>query len=213
MSANVYRRDFAGGAVAANANQSGSFTINFGKMYLNETGAAVSSVTLGATAGTVLRLIPMIIQQPQSRMVAQGNAITFQVVVTAQNPLTYQWSHNGAPIVAATNATLLITNVQPSQAGLYAVAITNSFAGVVSAPAALAVMSSTGPGAPGFTSNRFGFTVNAASSLVIVMEACTNLANPAWSPVQTNTFAGESAYFSDSRWTNYPARFYRLRWP
>jgi hypothetical protein len=93
------------------------------------------------------------------------------------------------------------------------VAITNSFAGVVSAPAVLAVMSSTGPGAPSITSNRFGFTVNAASGLVIVMEACTNLANPAWSSVQTNTFAGQSAYFSDSRWMNYPARFYRLRWP
>ena len=49
--------------------------------------------------------------------------------------------------------------------------------------------------------------------LVIVEEACTNLANPIWSPVSTNTLTGGSSYFSDPQWTNFPARFYRLRSP
>ena len=35
------------------------------------------------------------------------------------------------------------------------------------------------------------------SGLVIVVEACTNLANPVWSPVETNTLTGGSSYFSD----------------
>jgi hypothetical protein len=39
------------------------------------------------------------------------------------------------------------------------------------------------------------------------------LANPVWSPLQTNTLTGGSCYFSDSQWTNYPGRFYRLRSP
>jgi hypothetical protein len=61
--------------------------------------------------------------------------------------------------------------------------------------------------------NQFGFTITGTSNLVIVVEACTSLANPAWSPVATNTLTDGTSYFSDPRWTNYPTRFYRLRAP
>ena len=47
----------------------------------------------------------------------------------------------------------------------------------------------------------------------MVVEACRNLADPAWSPVGTNPLPGGSSYFSDPRWTNYTRRFYRLRSP
>ena len=69
------------------------------------------------------------------------------------------------------------------------------------------------PGSLGVGTNRFGFTITGASNLVIVVEASTNLANPAWSPLVMYTLTSGSAYFSDPQWTNYPARFYRLRWP
>ena len=65
----------------------------------------------------------------------------------------------------------------------------------------------------GVQTNQFGFNITGSSNLVIVVEACTNLANPVWQPVQTNTLTGGSSYFSDPQWTNYPARFYRLRSP
>jgi len=65
----------------------------------------------------------------------------------------------------------------------------------------------------GVRTNRFGFSITGASNLVIVVEACANPANPAWSPVGTNTLTGGSSYFSDPQWTNYPARCYRLRSP
>jgi hypothetical protein len=61
--------------------------------------------------------------------------------------------------------------------------------------------------------NRFGFTIVGPSNLVIVVEAATNPANPAWLAVGTNTLTQGASYFSDLRWTNYPARFYRLRAP
>jgi hypothetical protein len=63
----------------------------------------------------------------------------------------------------------------------------------------------------GVRTNQFGFTITGTSNLVIVVEACTNLAQPAWSPVGTNNLVGGSSYFSDPVWTNYPGRFYRLR--
>jgi hypothetical protein len=59
--------------------------------------------------------------------------------------------------------------------------------------------------------NQFGFNINWATGQTVAVEACTNLANPAWQPVQTNTLMTGTAYFSDPQWTNYPNRFYRLR--
>jgi len=69
----------------------------------------------------------------------------------------------------------------------------------------------TGEGSFGVQTNQFGFNIVWANDLVVVVEACTDLANPVWTPVGTNTLTGGSSYFSDSEWTNYPGRFYRLR--
>jgi hypothetical protein len=71
----------------------------------------------------------------------------------------------------------------------------------------------TGDASFGVRTNRFGFTITGASNLVLVVEAATNLAHPAWVPVGTNTLTGGASYFSDPEWTNHPARFYRLRSP
>jgi hypothetical protein len=65
----------------------------------------------------------------------------------------------------------------------------------------------------GVRTNRFGFTIAGSKGLVIVVEACTNLANHVWLPVGTNSLTSGSSYFSDPQWTNYPARLYRVRSP
>jgi hypothetical protein len=65
----------------------------------------------------------------------------------------------------------------------------------------------------GARTNQFGFSITGPSNLVVVVEASAGLANPTWHPLQTNTLDGGSFYFGDSRWTNYPGRFYRLRSP
>ena len=65
----------------------------------------------------------------------------------------------------------------------------------------------------GVQTNQFGFNISWASGQTVVVEVCTNLSNPDWQPVQTNTLTGGTAYFSDPQWTNYPGRFYRLRSP
>ena len=65
----------------------------------------------------------------------------------------------------------------------------------------------------GVRTNRFGFNIAGTSNIVVVVEASTNLANPVWSALGTNTLSGGPFYFSDPQWTNYPSRFYRLRWP
>jgi Fe-S cluster assembly iron-binding protein IscA len=63
----------------------------------------------------------------------------------------------------------------------------------------------------GVLTNRFGFIISWATNTSVVVEGCTNLAKPVWSPLQANTLSGGSSYFSDPQWTNYRSRFYRLR--
>ena len=67
-------------------------------------------------------------------------------------------------------------------------------------------------GGAGVRTNQFGFTFTSTNNQIIV-EACTNFVDPVWQPIQTNTLTGGTSYFSDSQWTNYPGRFYRLRSP
>ena len=61
--------------------------------------------------------------------------------------------------------------------------------------------------------NELGFNIAWASSMTVAVEACTNLANPVWSPLETNTLTSDTLYFCDPDWTNHPARFHRVRWP
>jgi len=65
----------------------------------------------------------------------------------------------------------------------------------------------------GVRAGQFGFNISGNRDLVIVVEACTNLSNPVWTPVGTNTLTGGSSYFSDSHWADHTTRAYRLRSP
>lgn len=57
----------------------------------------------------------------------------------------------------------------------------------------------------------FGFNISWASGQRFVVEASSNLSTPDWQVLLTNTLATGTAYFSDTQWTNYPSRFYRVR--
>ena len=65
----------------------------------------------------------------------------------------------------------------------------------------------------GVRTNRFCFNITGTTNIPIVVEACTNLASASWTPLQSCTITNGSIYFSDPQWTNYPARFYRIRSP
>ena len=60
-------------------------------------------------------------------------------------------------------------------------------------------------------SNRFGFALSAASNMVVVVEAATNVNQVSWVPLQTNTLTSSVSYLGDPQWTNFPVRFYRVR--
>jgi len=66
-------------------------------------------------------------------------------------------------------------------------------------------------GGLGMRNNQFQFTISWAANTIVVVEACTDLANPVWCPMATNTLNGGSACFSDPQCMNYPVRYYRIR--
>ena len=61
--------------------------------------------------------------------------------------------------------------------------------------------------------NQYGFNIAWASGQTVVVEACADLANPVWQPVQTNTLTSDSVCFSDPQWANYLARLLPLPFP
>jgi hypothetical protein len=60
-------------------------------------------------------------------------------VALADTPLRYQWQREDSNILGATNATLVLSNVQPAQGGRYAVVISDDYSSFVTPPARLTV--------------------------------------------------------------------------
>lgn len=82
-----------------------------------------------------------ILAQPQSRIVAIGDNLTFTVFASGTGPLTYQWRFEGANIPGATSASFAVTNAQTSDSGNYSVVVTDSNSSLTSADATLSVLS------------------------------------------------------------------------
>ena len=74
---------------------------------------------------------------PHSATVRAGSSITlYALAATIGSPLSYQWQFNGASIGDATAASLVLSNVQPADAGSYTVVVTNT-TGALTSPAAI----------------------------------------------------------------------------
>jgi len=84
-------------------------------------------------------LAPSIDAQPLPQLVAVGDTASFTVEVSGTPEPGLQWFLDGSPVSGATSATLVLDNVQLSQAGNYTVTATNSEGSATSAPALLTV--------------------------------------------------------------------------
>jgi hypothetical protein len=83
--------------------------------------------------------LPAITAQPQDRVAPTNGNVSFSVTVCGTPPFTYQWRFNGENILNATNATLNLLNVTPTNAGLYGVVVSNPAGSTPSAAASLIV--------------------------------------------------------------------------
>ena len=125
------------------------------RQYITRTWQATDCCSNTTTCSQTVTLIdgscpPVILDQPLSRVVTQGQGATFSVIATGAPPLTYQWrfAPDGtavdAAIPGATNATLVLSNVQSANAGFYFVVVSSAFGVTRSAEASLGAKSGSG---------------------------------------------------------------------
>jgi uncharacterized repeat protein (TIGR01451 family) len=102
--------------------------------------AALAVAWLSGAQPAPAQLAPFITQEPADRIALTGGTVSFTVGVTGDSPLTYQWYHNFLQLIPeGTNATLVLTNIRPADAGTYDVQITNPFGSANSREAVLVV--------------------------------------------------------------------------
>jgi hypothetical protein len=124
--------------------------------------------------------------------------------------LSYQWYDNGVAIANATNATLTLTGIQFTNAGLYSVVVSNAFGSVTNA-AEQVVVNPAGVSLglyPGITvSGVVGFTYN-------IQESTGLSSTDVWTTVATLTLMEPTELWVDvtanTRSPGNPQRFYRV---
>jgi hypothetical protein len=98
----------------------------------------IGSVTSTAAALT-LQFAPQITTQPTNQTVTSGQSATFTVAATGTPAPTYQWQKNSVNISGATVSALTLNNVQPADAGVYTVLVSNVAGNVTSDAVSLTV--------------------------------------------------------------------------
>ncbi len=127
-----------------NAAKAGSYTVQIS----NESGEILSEPIVLTVSGS-----PEILSSPEAASLLVGGNHTFTVDAEGTGTLTYQWLRNGSPISGAVSSSLVLTNLQPSNSGLYSVIVGNAFGSVETTPVALVVNTITGVRHTGFTPN------------------------------------------------------------
>jgi hypothetical protein len=150
------------------------------------TPSEIQSIFNAGVSGKCNQPVPAtIFEQPPGQIVTMGQTATLQVHAGGTSPLSYQWNFQGTNIAGATNASLVLTNVQMSQAGDYSVLVTNTYGSMLSSnatlvvnfpPAKIGVINSTGSAGQVVTvpvvltangnENAMGFSLNFPPSLL-----------------------------------------------
>ena len=76
--------------------------------------------------------VPFITTQPRDQSVLPAGTMTNRVVAMGSAPLKYQWRRSATNLFGATNATLVLSDIQSNNAGSYAVVVSNSYGSVTS---------------------------------------------------------------------------------
>lgn len=97
---------------------------------------SVDSVESSEAILTIL-LKPVIIKQPENIIGAIGGNVTFKVVATGSEPLSYQWKKDGAVMFNQTSDTLSLTNISNANLGNYSCVISNAIGSIESNSASL----------------------------------------------------------------------------
>lgn len=148
---------------------------------------------------------PTITAGPQGTNANPGRNATLSVSATGTAPFTYQWYLNGAALPGQTQATLVVTNAQPSSVGQYYAQVSNGAGSALSSAAQLNVTTNWSLVSPQIVNHKFQFTLLGLTNQSYVIDYSSNLVN--WIPLQTNP----PSVVIDPAAPTSGARFYRAR--
>ena len=107
----------------------------------NGVGPAIFSDNVTLTVNAGAQSTPLALaSQPSPQVQAPGGTATFAVAATGSGPITYQWLKNGVAIPGASGAVLTFGSVAGSDAGSYAVTVSNGSTTLTSDAASLVVL-------------------------------------------------------------------------
>lgn len=155
-----------------------------------------------------LNLQPEFSQQPSTQIVPQGGPVVYSVGLFGVGPFSIQWLSNGIPILDATNQALTLSNAAAGAAAVYSVSVSN-FWGQVSGTPSFATVYSIAPATNGFFTLNFIGPPTATTRIW----ATTDLSNPNWIPIYTNTSAGAGGAWQFTDTTACRQRFYQFSTP
>jgi hypothetical protein len=124
---------------AANSQSFFNGMIDEPTLYNRALSLAEIQAIYNAVASGKCGLPPSIVVPPKSQAVRPGTNVSFSVLASGRQPFSYQWMLNGVSLSGTTNASLTLSNVQPSNAGSYSVNVTNAIATATSSAAVLKV--------------------------------------------------------------------------
>ena len=179
----------------------GSYTVTISNPLTSIT-SAVAVVNVGYA--------PTITNQPVSVTNLIGGTAIFSAAADGTGPIQLLWLFNGNPLDGQTNATLTLSNLQTTNAGVYALTATNAFGGTNSSDALLTVSI---PSMIASLSNQTpSFQITGAPNATCVIETASNLTPPiTWQPVITNTMGADGTWnFVDTNGITNPEIYYRV---
>ena len=133
-------------AVGALGDLSYSFWGSVDELAVYTRGLSASEIqaiyAAGSSGKCLIAAPPTITSQPASQTAFVNDTVTLRVAATGTLPLSYQWNFNGGVLEGATTNSLVLANLQLSQAGTYTVLVTNLGGALLSSNAVLMVTAS-----------------------------------------------------------------------
>jgi hypothetical protein len=178
----------------------------------NNAGSSAYSTLAGVTPSGPLAID----RQPADTTVPEGGTASLFVLARGSGTLNYKWYRGAILLSGQTNSALTLSNVQSTDAGYYAVVISNGGTPITSTAALLAVTGGAVPpevvGQPQLTNGTFVTAFQGSPGLTYTIQS-KNTLEGTWQNLTNITVPPGGIISLQERVSGLPQRFYRAVYP